>query len=244
MPVPVTPGPWVGSLLWLIGVAAASFAVSELVATKYRVAREPYIGVLTLVTAALTVGYVVWAGLDPVQLLTTHWAWGIAGAMLVPLVLSVLIMRRPVESRSTGSSPAIAVLWESVVYGVAEGVLLSTLPVLITWQMIHGLGWSGAAGTVALWTLPIVASVAVIVVHHLGYWEYRNRELRSISLGCGLLSVGYLLTGSPIAPALGHILLHGALLRHGEELPPHPRPQVGQAGAEQERVPALSSTTR
>ena len=244
MPVPVTPVPWVGSLLWLIGVAAASFAVSEVVATKYRLAREPYIGVLTLVTAALTVGYVVWAGLDPVQLLTTHWAWGIAGAMLVPLVLSVLISHRPVERRFTGSSPAVAVLWESVVYGVAEGVLLSTLPVLITWQMIHGLGWSGAAGTVALWTLPFVASVAVIIVHHLGYWEYRNRELRSISLGCGLLSVGYLLTGSPIAPALGHILLHGALLRHGEELPPHPRPQVGQAGAKQERVPALSRTTR
>jgi hypothetical protein len=223
-------------VLWLIGVAAASFAVSEIVATKYRVAREPYIGVLTLVTAALTVGYVAWAGLDPVQLLTTHWAWGIAAAMLVPLVLIVPIRRRPVEERSTETSPAVALLWESVVYGIAEGVLLSTLPVLITWQMIHGLGWSGTAGTVALWTLPIVASLAVIVVHHLGYWEYRNRELRSISLGCGLLSLAYLLTGSPIAPTLGHILLHGAVLRHGEALPPHPRPEVDQARAQKERV--------
>jgi hypothetical protein len=244
VPVPVTPVPWVGSLLWLIGVAAASFAVSEVVATKYRVAREPYIGVLTLVTAALSVGYVVWAGLDPVQILTAHLAWGIAAAVLVPLVLLALIMRRPVEQPSTGSSPAVAVLWESVVYGVTEGVLLSTLPVLITWQMIHGLGWSGAAGTVALWTLPIVASVAVIVVHHLGYWEYRNRELRSISLACGLLSVGYLVTGSPIAPTLGHILLHGAVLRHGEELPPHPRPQLGRPRGQQERAHSVSGTTR
>jgi hypothetical protein len=238
VPVPVTPVPWVGSLLWLIGLAAASFAVSEVVATKYRVGRARYIGVLTLVTAALTVGYVVWAGLDPIQLLTTHWAWGIVAALLVPVILSVPIARRPIEHRRRSRSLGDTLLWESVVYGIAEGVLLSTLPVLITWQMIHGLGWTGVAGTVALWTLPIVASLGVIIVHHLGYWEYRNRELRPISLACGLLSLGYLLTGSPIAPTLGHVLLHGSILRHGEELPPHPRPDES---ARPERVPGLAA---
>jgi hypothetical protein len=70
--------------------------------------------------------------------------------------------------------------------------------------------------------LPMVASIAVIVVHHLGYWEYRNRLLVPIALGCGLLSLGYLVTASPIAAVLGHILGHGSSLRHGAELPPHP----------------------
>lgn len=233
MPVPVTPVPWAGSLLWLVAVAVASFAVSEFVATRYQVGRRPYIGVLTAVTAVLAVGYVAWSGLDAVELLTTNWGWGIVAALLVPAILGVPIARRPVAHRGAGSSLAVAVLWESVVYGIAEGVLLSTLPVLITWQLVHGLDWSGAAGTVAQWTLPIVASIAVIVVHHLGYWEYRNRELRPISLACGLLSLGYLVTGSPIAPTLGHVLLHGSLLRHGEELPPHPRP--GTAGRPHER---------
>jgi hypothetical protein len=238
VPVPVTAVPWVGSLLWLMGLAASSFAVSEVAATKCRVARGSYIGVLTLVTAALTVGYIAWAGLDPIQLLTTHWAWGIAAALAVPAALSGLITRRPIEHRHSGGSLGVALLWESVVYGIAEGVLLSTLPVLITWQMIHGLGWTGLAGTVALWTLPIVASLGVIIVHHLGYWEYRNRELRPISLACGLLSLGYLLTGSPIAPTLGHVLLHGSLLRHGEELPPHPRPDTG---TQPERMTGLAA---
>ena len=34
----------------------------------------------------------------------------------------------------------------------------------------------------------------ITIVHHLGYWEYRNRLLVPISAGCGLLAVGYLVT--------------------------------------------------
>jgi hypothetical protein len=238
MPVPVVPVPWVGSFLWLLAVAAGAFAISEVAANIYRLSRRPYIAVLTVVTAVLTVGYVAWAGLHTVQLLTTHWGWGLLVAPLSAAFLILGMTRLPVAHRYTGGSLRLALLWEAVVYGIAEGVLLSALPVLITWQMIHGLGWSGAVGTIAEWTLPMVASVAVIIVHHLGYWEYRNKMLRPISLGCGLLSLGYLLTSSPIAPTLGHVLAHTSGLLHGAELPPHPHPD---AGAQPERLPATSS---
>jgi hypothetical protein len=241
MPVPVIPVPWIGSLLWLLALVAAAFAVSEVAANIYRLSRRRYIIILTLVTATLTVGYVAWAGLDPVQLLATHWVWGLIAAPVSAAFLIIGMAQLPVAQRYTGGSLGPVLLWEAVVYGIAEGALLSALPVLMTWQMIHGLGWSGAAGTVALWTLPIVASIAVIIVHHLGYWEYRNKMLVPISLGCGLLSLGYLLTGSPIAPILGHVLAHTSGLLHGAELPPHPHPD---AGTQPERVPATSSRAR
>ena len=237
-PVPDVPVPWAGSLLWLLALTIAAFAVSEVAANIYRLSRRPYIAVLSLVTAALTIGYVAWAGLDPVQLLTTHWRWGLLAAPLSAAFLIIGMTRLPVAHRRTGGSLGLAMLWEAVVYGIAEGVLLSALPVLITWQMIHGLGWSGVAGTVALWTLPIVASIAVIIVHHLGYWEYRNKMLVPISVGCGLLSLGYLVTGSPIGPTLGHVLAHASSLLHGAELPPHPRPDAGDRS---QRLPATSS---
>jgi hypothetical protein len=40
--------------------------------------------------------------------------------------------------------------------------------------------------------------VVIIIAHHLGYWEYRNRLLLPIAVGCGLISLGYLVTASPI----------------------------------------------
>ena len=65
------------------------------------------------------------------------------------------------------------------------------------------------------------ASVAVIVVHHLGYPEYRGPAMRSPVVGCTILSIAYLLTANPLAAIGGHIILHLAMLRRGMELPPH-----------------------
>lgn len=221
MPVPVSPASWVGSLIWLIALAAVAFLISWLVADRLNIKRTPYIGVLAFVTAGVTVGYVAWLGVGVSDVLTARWAWGLLAAAVSSAFLVVGMTKLPVAQRLHGSRLGVALLWEGVVYGIAEGLLLSALPVFMTWQMIHSLGWSGAGGGIARWTLPIVASVAVIVVHHLGYWEYRNRMLVPIALGCGLLSFGYLVTASPIGPTLGHILGHASSLLHGAELPPH-----------------------
>jgi hypothetical protein len=240
MPVPVSPVPWQGSLIWLAALAAVSFLVTWVSADKLRMRRTPYIGVLTLVTAAMAAGYIAWLDVSVTALLTTHWAWGLLAAPLCGAFMIVGITRLPVTQRLTGRRLGIALLWEAVIYGTTEGVLLSVLPVLMAWQMIHSLGWSGTGGDIARWTLPIAASIVITVVHHLGYWEYRNRLLVPISTGCGLLSVGYLVTASPIAPVLGHILGHATGLIHGTELPPHAHtPQ----GAPLERGAPLPSST-
>jgi hypothetical protein len=229
MPVPVSPIPWAGSLIWLAALAVVSFLVTWLAADKLRMRRAPYIAVLTVVTAALTAGYIAWAGLSVTALLTTHWASGLLAAPLCGAFAIIGLTRLPVTHRLTGRRLGVALLWEGVIYGITEGVLLSALPVQMAWQMIHSLGWSGTGGAIARWTLPVVASGVIIIVHHLGYWEYRNRLLLPISVGCGLMSVGYLVTASPIAPVLAHVLTHATGLVHGTELPPHP-----------DRTPAVS----
>ena len=230
MPVPVSPVPWAGSLIWLAALAVVSFLVTWVAADKLRMRRTPYIAVLTVVTATLTAGYVAWLGVSVTALLTTHWAWGLLAAPLCGAFLVVGMTRLPVTRRLTGRRLGLALLWEAVVYGTTEGVLLSALPVLMTWQMIHSLGWSGTGGDIARWTLPIAASVVIIIVHHLGYWEYRNRLLLPIAAGCGLMSAGYLVTASPIAPVLAHVLSHATGLVHGTELPPHSHRALAVSG--------------
>ena len=221
MPVPVGPAPWVGSLLWLAALAAVSFAVSWVAANRMAMRRTPYVAVLTLVAAVTSIGYVAWLGVGVGALLTSRWVWGLVAAPLAAAFLAVGMTRLPVVRRLTGRRLGVALLWEGVVYGIAEGVLLSALPALMTWQAVHSLGWDGAGGAVARLTLPLAASVAVIVVHHLGYWEYRNRLLGPIALGCGLLTAGYLVSASVLAPTLGHVVSHVTGLVHGAELPPH-----------------------
>ena len=142
MPVPTTPVSWIGSLAWLLALMLAAFAVAW-VANRFEIARAPYVALLAVVTAVLTVGYVAWLGTPPGELLTNHWGWGLVVAPVCAAPLIIGMQKQPATHAMTGRPLATAMLWEGVVYGIAEGLLLSALPVLMTWQMIHSLGWSG-----------------------------------------------------------------------------------------------------
>lgn len=224
MPVPVHDPAWWGSLLWLIGVAAASFLAAWVTGTRLHIRRTAYVPMLFGVTAGLTVGYVTWLGVDVGDLVTARWAWGVLAGVVVAVLLLKPMSHQPITRHVRGRRLAWELVWEGGVYGTAEGVLLSALPPFIAWQMVHELGWHGTGGAIARWTLPVVAGAFVVVIHHLGYWHCRNKILVPITLGLGLLSIGFLVTASWIAPALGHILMHAKLTRQGTEMPPVDRP--------------------
>jgi len=116
-------------------------------------------------------------------------------------------------------------VWEGAVYGIAEALLLATLPVLAVWQAADALGWTdGAWGKIASEALAIVGALLVIAVHHLGYREFRGRgatkKLMGALVACGVQALAFLLTGNVLAPVVAHIVLHGQLILRGVEMPP------------------------
>ena len=228
MPVPIHEPAWWGSLIWLGGVAAAAFLVAWLSGTRLRIRRGWYVPLILAATAGLATGYVAWLGVGFRNVVLTHWGWGLLAAVVAPILLAKPMSRQPVTRHVEGRQLRWEMLWEGGVYGTAEGVLLSALPPFITWQLVHALGWGGAGGAVARWALPILAAAAVVVIHHLGYWSCRSVILVPITLGLSVLTVGYLLTASWIAPALGHIFMHLGLILHGTEMPPHERSTVAE----------------
>ncbi|MGZ4242571.1 MAG: hypothetical protein ACXVQ7_13300 [Actinomycetota bacterium] len=207
---------WIG-VVWLVVVFVVGFLVTWLVTDVIRVKRTPYVAVLSVVTAALMATYLAWSGAG-VAFWTHQWAWGILATVVASVASLVMGRRLPRSARPAHFAELVA--WEGVFYGAAEGLLLSVLPVAIMWQALRSFGWTATpAGTVA-----VLASVALIVVHHLGYWEFRSKLMRYPILFCTVLSVAYLLTGNPIAPIVGHIVLHVAMLERGIEMPPHVHP--------------------
>jgi hypothetical protein len=111
------------------------------------------------------------------------------------------------------------------VYGTAEGILLATLPVLAVWQAADALGWTGTVWwNAASGAFAIVGALFVILVHHLGYREFRARSSRTMLtgalVGCGIQALAFLLTGNVLAPIVAHVLLHSQLTLRGNEMPP------------------------
>ena len=137
-------------LIWLLAIALASFLVTWIFTDLFHLAQTAFIGVLAVVTGALLAGYLSWSNTDWVTFLSNQWLWGLVGAIIVGLLLIVMLTRgsrsraqmfasapRPEGLRLVG-----ALLWEGLVYGMAEGLLLSVLPVLITWQALSSLHWT------------------------------------------------------------------------------------------------------
>ena len=61
--------------------------------------------------------------------------------------------------------------------------------------------------------------------YHLGFTEFRGPTLLQPLIGNAVVTAGYLLTGSPLAAILAHVIMHGAAVFQGMEgtvqLPPH-----------------------
>jgi hypothetical protein len=223
MPIAATSISWLGALGWLAAIAAAGFLVTWVLTTRLGVRRTPYIAALALLTGAFTWGYLTWSDTSLGGFLTNRWGWGLVGAAVAGAILAKLSRRQPGGPRPSGKRLATTLVWEGVVYGTAEGLLLSVLPVLVTWQAFAAHGWSNGTGrTLVAGTAAMAASLAVIVIHHLGYRGFHSPAvLAPVMVGCGLLSLAYLLTASPLAAVGGHIILHTALNLRGTEMPPY-----------------------
>lgn len=238
MPSPASSMSWGGAVAWFAVIAVCSFLVTWVVTDLLKIKRGPYIGVLAVATGGLTYGYLAWSGTDAVGFIRDHWVWGLAGAAVTAglnLQLIRLMVRRgtlhaPLGTRRHGMGRAVQVLWEDVVYGAAEGMLLSVLPLLVLWQACDQLGWTtGWTGKVGSGALAFAGSLVVIGVHHLGYREFRSKRMKEPYIGCVGFSLAYLVTASPLAPMLGHMGTHDAFVTHGLSLPPHQEPAIPAA---------------
>jgi hypothetical protein len=223
MPTTAASISWLGALGWLSAIAAAGFLVAWVLTSRLGVRRTPYIAALALLTGSLTFGYLAWSDTSLTSFATNRWGWGLVGAVMAGAILARLSRHQPRGPRSQGWRLAAALAWEGVVYGSTEALLLSVLPVLVTWQAFAAHGWtSGIGKPLVAGTAAMGASLTVIVIHHLGYRGFHSRAaLVPVMVGCGLLSLAYLLTASPLAAVGGHILLHTALSLRGTELPPY-----------------------
>jgi hypothetical protein len=226
---------WQAGVIAYVAVAAAAFLVSWLATDVLQVRRPAYVAILSTTVIALGLGYLAASGMTLADLFGSNVAWGAVAGLAAAVVVAPLVRRLPRSAPPDGLKRAKMFAWEDVIYGTAEALLLATYPALAIWQAAHAAGWTGTtAGRLATGALAVLGSLVVILVHHLGYEEFRTRAARPKLLGalvsCGLQAVAFLVTGTAIAPVIAHISLHVELTMHGTELPPIQtavRPQQG-----------------
>ena len=213
-------------LFWLPAAAIIGFLIPAVLVGRFDVSRSWFILGMAAATIPFTGAYVRWASIDVVTVIKWHWKWGVLGAVVTGAFLVFAVQNQDSTARPDGIGLAWDVLWQGVGYGFIDALLLSVLPVLITWRTFSAHGWTvGWTGKLGVGALALAASLFVTAAYHLGFPEYRGTELKDPLVGNGIMSVAYILTNNPIAAFGSHIAMHIAAVFNGAEgttqLPPH-----------------------
>ena len=209
---------------WIVVLAAAGFAMSWLGAGIAHWDRGTLVLVYALGVTLLVSGYLRSTGVDLRNCLARRWPSGAVGGLGVGVLLARNVMAQPVSPHPHGVQLAWALVWLGVIYGLVDALLLNVMPVWI----VHA-GWKGGARTpparLSRAAVAFCVSLLVTATYHLGYEEFRGPALIQPLIGNGMLTLIFLLTGSPAAAIIGHVIMHTAAVLHGVEttvqLPPH-----------------------
>jgi hypothetical protein len=206
---------------------AGSFLVPFIVADQLGLQRDLYYAVYVASVVAL---FVAWARdtCQPLREMLAH-RWRLAvGLGVVFAAISAFIATRA-ESGTThpGGIEFIAALgWRGVVYGAADGLLLSAFPILLVFAALRDSRLRrSAGGLVAVGAVAMVASLAMTAVYHASYSDFRSDKLRKPVTGDLVWSVPTLATLNPIGAPMAHVGLHVGAVVHNYDtdlfLPPH-----------------------
>jgi len=211
------------SILWLLGTALAAYTVSAFFSGRLKLKRNAFLFFYVPVCAGLTVGYCSWSGADPISQMATNWYWAILAIAVASFIAIRNVVSQPSSRRRKGARFALDLLWPGLAYGLADGLVLSVLPVLAIQRAFSapvGLGEEIGIGGLAL-----ASSLFVTFLCHIGYPEFRNRNVLWALLGNGIFTVALLITRNPLTAVVPHIAMHVASVIHGPEttvqLPPH-----------------------
>jgi hypothetical protein len=210
-------------LRFLAGGALLAFALPFVLTDLVSINRDLYYGIYVGSVCLLFWLWLRNAGRPVRQILTRNWRTAVALAVLFGGVLVAVALKEGATTRPHGWTFAGALVWRGVVYGLADGLLLSTFPILVVFAAFGA--QRSKRALVGVGTLALAASLAFTAVYHLGYADFRGSKLRKPVAGDVIWSAPTLLTLNPVGAPLAHAALHVTAVAHSYDtdtfLPPH-----------------------
>lgn len=227
-----TRAPWQPQVAWLIGGAAVAFAVPFVFADVLEVQRDAYYAIYIAAVVALFNRWAEAAGGGLVAAVRRNWRWGIGLGLAFAGVTTLLVLKTEAGTPHPHGLRFIgAILWRGVAYGLADGLLLSTFPILVVFAAFAGRRiLKSRRGKAAVGALAIAASLAFTAVYHVGYSDFRGEKLRKPVVGDLVWSVPTLATLNPLGAPIAHAGMHVTAVVHSYDtktfLPPHRGPST------------------
>jgi hypothetical protein len=214
-------------LAWLIGGLAGAFLVPFVLADQLGLQRDLYYALYVSAVVGLFVGWARDTGQPLRAMIARRWRLAVALGLLVAGLSALIAVRAEDAGPHPGGLEFLAALgWRGVIYGAADGLLLSAFPILLVFAALRDSRLRRrAGGLVAVGAVAMVASLAMTAGYHAGYSDFRSDKLGKPVTGDLVWSVPTLATLNPIGAPIAHAGLHVGAVVHNYDtdlfLPPH-----------------------
>src|SRR5512133_711609 len=212
---------------WLLGGLLLAFGVPFVLADLAGLQRDLYYALYVVAVFAF-VGLWARQTQQPIRaFLTRHWRWAVPLGLLAGVVLMFSVLREPSTPHPHGLTFVGAILWRGIVYGAADGVLLSVFPILAVFGLFASkpLRERSKRAVAGIGALALVVSLLFTAVYHVGYPDFRGSKVKRPRTGDVIWSVPTLVTLSPLGTPIAHIATHVTAVVHSYDtdlfLPPH-----------------------
>ncbi|HEX5192063.1 MAG TPA: hypothetical protein VFW09_04610 [Solirubrobacteraceae bacterium] len=206
---------------------AVAFLIPYVLADRIGLQRDAYYGVYAASVAAVFVGWTRDTGQSVREICARRWKLAVVLGLIAAGAMAFIATRQDVSGPHPGGLAFVgSVAWRGVVYGAADGLLLSAFPILLVFTALTNTKLrKRAGGTIAVGAVALIASIAMTAVYHAGYGDFRSSKIAKPLTGDLVWSVPTLATLNPIGAPLAHIGLHVSAVMHNYNsdlfLPPH-----------------------
>lgn len=214
-------------VVWLAAGLVFGFLVSFVFADVLELPRDVFYGIYAASVLAFFVGWAKSTGQSFGEMFRRRWILALVLGLLFAGVMAFIALRaEDATARPDGIELVAAVLWRGVVYGLADGLLLSAFPILAVFAAFAGTRLRARwVGKLAIGLAALVASLAMTASYHLGYSDFRSEKVGRAVSGDLVWSAPTLVTLNPLGAPIAHAGLHVSAVLHSYEtdlfLPPH-----------------------
>ena len=212
---------------WLVGGMALAFLVPYVLADRIGLARDLYYGLYAAAVMALFAGWAHDTGESLRAMVSRRWRLAVLLGVAFAGISAFIATRAEDAGDHPGGVEFVgALFWRGLVYGAADGLLLSAFPILLVFAALRGSRLRRrAGGLLAVGAIAMLASLSMTAVYHAGYSDFRSSKLRKPVTGDLIWSVPTLATLNPVGAPIAHVGLHVGAVVHDYDtqlfLPPH-----------------------
>jgi hypothetical protein len=207
----------VRQLVWFGFVCLVAFLVPYLGVSVLDLQHDLFYLVYFAVTSGLITSYVRVECVEVSAIFRQRWRWSLVIGVVVAAFLVLNVFKASDSTaRPHGAYFVFELLWRGVGYGVVDTVLLTILPCLVAYKLLHE-HVAGLKGKLRVTALGLPLVIVLTATYHSGYPQYRQDGLGRPETGNVLISIPTFATVNPLGSVVAHVSQHITAVTHSYE---------------------------